>query len=462
MRKRDYSGNISKANPNFLFVDSCSASGRLFCFTEGDLKWQYATLSEADNLNTSYFLSRYLGRITSRGRAFIPQIDGLRFVAIMAVICYHVQQIASFHLGESFRGPSNWLSWIFTRGSRGVQLFFVISGFILVLPFARDRLCNSEQKVSLRQYLLRRVTRLEPPYIIHLLILLTLTVFVFRRMPSHEELHNNPNWLSYASQHLAASAVYGHCLLFGQYPYPNLVLWSLEVEVQFYILAPFLAAAVFGLSSRRIRRSLLIAAICLWSFLTHFLPASITSRMLLLLNLQCFLAGFLLADLYVSNQLPTATARNGRALLWDLLFLAGLFGMLYFNEASLFVWFAVIASAAAFKGSRTSKLLANVWITSIGGMCYTIYMYHSLIISCVVRITRVLRTGTLWLDYLMQMLCATAILVPVCAVLFMIFERPFMARDWPRSLVRWLKRSEQDLSTPCPANVQDHSLTVPD
>ena len=58
-------------------------------------------------------------------------------------------------------------------GFRGVELFFVISGFILGLPFAAHYL-KGAAPVSLRKYYLRRLTRLEPPYIVALLVLFIL------------------------------------------------------------------------------------------------------------------------------------------------------------------------------------------------------------------------------------------------------------------------------------------------
>src|SRR2546422_10744629 len=55
------------------------------------------------------------------------------------------------------------------RGRYGVQFFFVISGFILGLPFATKYLKNGED-ISLRKYFLIRLTRLEAPYLLNLLV----------------------------------------------------------------------------------------------------------------------------------------------------------------------------------------------------------------------------------------------------------------------------------------------------
>lgn len=115
-----------------------------------------------------------LRRITTSGK-YIPEIDGLRFVAILSVVLFHVP--GQIPLG----GPHTGLFWyVISNGKRGVELFFVISGFILAFPFASNILRGSKS-VSLGSYFLRRVTRLEPPYIIAILVRLPLLVFVMHK-----------------------------------------------------------------------------------------------------------------------------------------------------------------------------------------------------------------------------------------------------------------------------------------
>ena len=58
---------------------------------------------------------------------------------------------------------------VISNGSRGVYLFFAFSGMILALPFARYYLAEGN-KVSLKKYYMRRVTRLEPPWVLSLLL----------------------------------------------------------------------------------------------------------------------------------------------------------------------------------------------------------------------------------------------------------------------------------------------------
>ena len=104
---------------------------------------------------------RSLRRITTSGQYF-PEIDGLRFVAIFSVVFFHVYAQTR---KEAPLPPV--LDTFISHGDRGVRLFFAISGFILALPFCAQ-FHGAHRKVDLRRYFLRRLTRLEPPYLLSL------------------------------------------------------------------------------------------------------------------------------------------------------------------------------------------------------------------------------------------------------------------------------------------------------
>jgi peptidoglycan/LPS O-acetylase OafA/YrhL len=199
------------------------------------------------------------------------------------------------------------------------------------------------------------------------------------------------------------------------------------------VLAPLLAQ-VFKLDRVWLRRGLMVAGIGLLPLATgpvaSWLGNSYLGSFSLLGNLQYFLVGFLLADWQA-----TARAPASRRWWWDLFFiLAGVVVVVFRNSGWLgFALPAIIGvcAVAAFKGPLTFRALGNPWITTIGGMCYTIYMYHWLMISMLIRPAIHLQTHILWLDLLIYFVLMSAVIVAVCAVLFALFERPFMRRDWP-------------------------------
>jgi peptidoglycan/LPS O-acetylase OafA/YrhL len=380
-------------------------------------------------------LLNHLSRITSSGKGFLPQVDGLRFIAIMAVIAYHVRQICSYHLGvslESETGTEGLVNAAFATGRLGVPLFFTISGFILALPFARQQLCQGPP-VSMRAYYIRRITRLEPPYLIHLAILFVLCGAVLRFLPSHPSLYYTNAWAGYAWSHVFPSVLYSNGLLYGQHPYPNVVLWSLEVEVQFYILAPALAALLM-IHSKPFRRGLIVGLILLLTLIGYMVPQVYLYVFSLAGNLQFFLTGFLLCDLYLIEW----AAAPKQTLTWDILFFLAVGTIIAVNDQPelglLLPWLNGVICIAAFRGCFCGRCLANPWLTTIGGMCYTIYMYHWLMISALVRLTERLQTHVFWLDMLIQFTVITAVIIVICAFLFALFERPFMRRDWHSKL----------------------------
>src|SRR5260221_7236717 len=124
-------------------------------------------------------LRQHLSRITTSG-LYIPELDGLRFIAIALVVIGHTQQLVAMKLGMTM-GADETAAFILSRMVVGVELFFVISGFILGLPFAANSLADGPP-VNLRSYFLGRITRLEPPYIICMLLL-----FVLAGSPSIEQ-----------------------------------------------------------------------------------------------------------------------------------------------------------------------------------------------------------------------------------------------------------------------------------
>ena len=379
-------------------------------------------------------LYQHLSRVMSRGRDFVPQIDGLRFVAIIAVLAYHVRAIIAWHYGVSFSpaGTDGPVNWIFGAGCKGVELFFAISGFILGLPFARQHLGLGEP-VRLRAYFLRRLTRLEPPYIIQLVFVFFVAALFLRHQPSHPDLYRQPDWLAHLLRHLGVSLVYGSGLVYHAQPKPNIVLWSLEIEVQFYLLAPLLAR-VFLVKPAPARRLAIMGLMLLPEALGHCVNWPVLLDWTLLGKLQFFMAGFLFCDLYLNGHVRT----DRRHHVWDVFFLGALAAVVVLSRFQLdypfLPWLWLLMFTAAFRGKMVYWLLGHRLLTTMGGMCYTIYMYHWLMISALIRGTIRFSTHIFWLDLLIQFAVMSVVIIGVCSVLFALFERPFMQRDWPRKL----------------------------
>jgi peptidoglycan/LPS O-acetylase OafA/YrhL len=363
-------------------------------------------------------LERALSRITSGGN-FIPALDGLRFVAITSVVFYHLTGFltATSPPTAQAAAKANLLYAVLDKGNCGVQLFFIISGFILALPFVEHFLAAGKP-VDLQRYYQRRLTRLVPPYFCNLII-----AYAIQVTAGHgTALVLLPSFL--------ASLFYVHNLTLGGMSLINGVAWSLEIEVQFYILAPLLAL-VFLIQRKNARRALLLGMIvALTAGKSVAEAAGLVGgvwRGTIVWYLDCFLAGLLLADIFVAewNRAPT---RSGGC---DLVGLAawGLVLLTQFDDIGRH-WLtlpALLAYLAAFRGRLFNRVFSNVWLVTIGGMCYTIYLYHFFLISAVGHWTRPLTEGFRFpLAFVVQALLICPVVLIACAFLFVLFEKPFM------------------------------------
>jgi len=369
-----------------------------------------------------------LRRQTS-GRAYVPEVDGLRFVAILSVVLYHI----SIQVQEQANGKSIYrlLAPITNNGWRGVQLFFVISGFILGLPFARHRLTGAPI-MRLGTYFYRRLTRLEPPYIAIVLIRAGILIAV---------LHQSARAVA---PHLAATLGYMHSLVYGYPSTISLPVWSLEVEIQFYCLAPFLAWLLFSFRrSNLLRRLGFIALIVAAGLLQQiYITGEGRPYFSILASFQYFLAGFLLCDLYV-----VGWEKIRSHWLWDVVCLPLWVWVFWWNSRWWHFWLplaCVVLYAGAFKGPVLRAFFRNPAIATIGGMCYSIYLTHNLVLTQATRLFRPLaaslaadtaRSHALSLAeaWLLSAL-VVAIVFASGLIYYIVLERPCMERDWPQKL----------------------------
>jgi peptidoglycan/LPS O-acetylase OafA/YrhL len=362
-------------------------------------------------MNTNWFQFR---RITTQGR-FIPQIDGLRFVAITSVVLFHVY--AALERGAV---PAPWVE-NGDLAKRGVELFFAISGFILGVPFASWHLLGAA-RVSLKQYFLRRLTRLEPPYFISL--------FVW----AAAALVDSSRSLTDMAPHLLASFAYIHNLVFGAFSGAvNGVAWSLEIEIQFYLLVPLLAA-LFTIGNSRIRRTVIVVLMLGSGFLSNGLYHNLRLHASIAYYLAFFLAGFLVCDLYVTRR------EWKQSFFWDVLALCSwpLLWYLGRNTGHVLLPFIIVGLfLAAFRGRICSAVFSNPVVSGIGGVCYSIYLFHFLVIYAVKHITAPLHFGqNFWAYYCLQAAIILPFVLILCGAFFLVIERPCMDREWPQKLWR--------------------------
>lgn len=395
-------------------------------------------------------LPLYLFRRVVSGGQFLPELDGLRFLAIVPVVLFHATMslyLKHAELGGSqvsaidgSRGDAVFRSavgWIVSHGFLGVQLFFLISGFVVTLPFARHHLLGARAP-RLQAFYLKRLTRIEPPYFLALCLF---AIGVLAAAPEHFRIAD-----------FASGLLFLRTALFGNEPWAFFISWSLEIEVQFYLLAPILAS-VFAIRGTAARRAILVVAIAAGAAYAARvrlagsedppLGGPLQHGTWLGTEIAFFLAGMLVADLWTMRE--ERTGRRTSHLAWDALALVGIVGIYASyrllelppplgTTASMaaLVGGTVLLALGAFRGRIVRVALVHPAVTAIGGACYTIYLLHFLVISMAGRFIAPHVPATFEAMVAFAALPFSAAVILACLCAFPVVERPFMFADWPR------------------------------
>jgi peptidoglycan/LPS O-acetylase OafA/YrhL len=290
-------------------------------------------------------------------------LDGLRAVAILAVLWHH-------HANNSLPG------WrITTRGFLGVDLFFVISGFLIVTLLLRER--RRTGTLSLRDFYVRRFLRIFPAYYLILLVVATVAFL-------------KPGGTS--SEFVKQDIPYALFFLSNLVPMQSLlsITWSLSVEEQFYMVVPAIEKY-----ARRALPFLLPLAYVLVSlppfgvFPELTLPAFFRETTFGPILLGVMLAhvlderrGFLWVSRLVGGRIaPLVTL--------GLVFAAGSLPAEVFTGwprlAVHLAMMALVASCVVQEANTLAPLLTLWPIRRIGIVSYGIYLYHLLVMHFVAR-----------------------------------------------------------------------------
>ena len=154
---------------------------------------------------------------------YLSSLDLLRGLAALAVCYFHFT-----HGNPDFLSKSNFLYVSGRFGFLGVDVFFVISGF--VIPYSMYR--GSYHLKDFGRFLTKRVVRIEPPYLVSIILVLFLN-WVSTLSPYYRGSAFNINFEALAL-HL------GYLNAFFNFPWVNDVYWTLAIEFQYYLLIALL------------------------------------------------------------------------------------------------------------------------------------------------------------------------------------------------------------------------------
>ena len=146
-------------------------------------------------------------------------LDGLRGIAILLVLWYHVWEI-------SWWSPWPWLQFLPATGFVGVHLFFFLSGFVISYPFVRAALKGTGEP-SWRHFAWRRFIKIVPSYVLSIGVAYAI---------GYAALQPNASLVPDLVTHL----LFIHTWFPLRYGTIDGVLWTLAVEVEFYCIFPLI------------------------------------------------------------------------------------------------------------------------------------------------------------------------------------------------------------------------------
>ena len=147
-------------------------------------------------------------------------LDGLRGIAVLLVLWYHLWEISWLP------APWPWLQFVPETGFIGVHLFFFLSGFVISYPFFRAQAAQQPEPTWAHFYY-RRFIKIVPSYLLSIAVAFAIGYAAIVRYG------DTPAW-----KELLTHLLFIHTWWPQTYGSINGVLWTLAVEVEFYLIFP--------------------------------------------------------------------------------------------------------------------------------------------------------------------------------------------------------------------------------
>ncbi|MGF1753161.1 acyltransferase [Vibrio makurazakiensis] len=288
-----------------------------------------------------------------------PDIDGLRAIAVIAVVIFHIDPL------------------YLPGGFLGVDIFFVISGFLITSIIYKD---VEKGTFSYKYFYIRRAKRIFPPLFFMVALVLAVGYVVLLPYDFYKVAISALSVLFFASN-MQYSIRTGDYFSSDSSEWPLLHTWSLSVEEQYYFILPILLVLIFKFIRNR-SVSILVFMACISFVLAECMSRSesfsAVSYYLILSRMGELLLGSILAILKYKELI----ADNKSNVLSFLSSIIVLFLMFYVDKSFVFPGFWALALCLPIfvilnsRGTVVNKLLSHRYLVYVGLLSYSIYLFH--------------------------------------------------------------------------------------
>ena len=355
-----------------------------------------------------------------QSKIYFPNLNGLRFTAAFMVIIHHLEQLLSvFGFSNFWQNPI-----IKAIGGLGVELFFVLSGFLITYLLLEEE--NKTKTISIKDFYLRRILRIWPLYY-------TVGLLAFFILPFFH-VFNVPVYSQQLTENFSLSLLLylfflPNLLLFGYgivVPYAS-QSWSVGVEEQFYLIWPLL------MKFFKNKLVLLFSVIIVYLFMLFF-GFRIIQKYFFWSHemdlLQSFWPGFKIHCMAIGALFSYCLFYKNRVMTFFLLktvyqiTLVILTVSIFFSLDILIlndVLFAIIILNLASTETK-GVFLENKIMNYLGKISYGLYMYHVIVIVITIKCF----TYFGWHNHFLLLFSVTSITIIFASISYYLIERKFI------------------------------------
>lgn len=354
----------------------------------------------------------------TKPRFYLPELDGLRFIAFLLVFVHH----APYYVHSSVWRKIHEYGWI------GVDLFLCLSAFLITQLLYKEYKENS--RINIRNFYIRRILRIWPLY----LFMIVLGTLIYAEQNGWNTISSGRILGLVTFTDNVVSAIFGYIPIFY-----IVQLWTISYEQQLYVVIPWILRAFWQSTRKNIAMILCLVGVvgnlirvvfiyydvrhpAIWVLpITHF-ETVISGIILGLGMIDEWLSKFSKSRLFFLGLLSITsvyTLPNWNATGWGLMLTYPLSGI-----GMLLLIYSIVGNTESFIG----KILSHCSLAFLGKISYGLYVYHILGLYLGHNLSKVLGiTSEKLLIYPLGMiLLGLPITVLISVLSYFVIEKPFL------------------------------------